>query len=227
MHPALSAFPSNIFYEGSLQNGVTASERIKKGLDFPWPQPEKPMFFYCSTGQEEISSSGGTLIGLNVFTPIHFPTLFLAVLLHLWSLYDLVVLICASNVDLFFLPGTSYLNRTEAATVEKLSTKFLKSGIKPEQIGIVTPYEGQRAYIVQYMQVWILGCWHVISRTLLFYALASSTLLNAVQRKSALKVVLGDRGCFRGRVSRARKGLYHHVLRQGQWTSRHWLSQRP
>jgi len=23
MHPALSAFPSNIFYEGSLQNGVT------------------------------------------------------------------------------------------------------------------------------------------------------------------------------------------------------------
>ncbi len=37
--------------------------------------------------------------------------------------------------------------------MEKLSTKLLKSGIKPEQIGIVTPYEGQRAYIVQYMQV--------------------------------------------------------------------------
>lgn len=32
MHPALSAFPSNIFYEGSLQNGVTAGEMI--------PQPE-------------------------------------------------------------------------------------------------------------------------------------------------------------------------------------------
>lgn len=26
MHPALSAFPSNIFYEGSLQNGVTSGE---------------------------------------------------------------------------------------------------------------------------------------------------------------------------------------------------------
>ena len=26
MHPSLSAFPSNIFYEGSLQNGVTAGE---------------------------------------------------------------------------------------------------------------------------------------------------------------------------------------------------------
>ena len=26
MHPALSAFPSNVFYEGSLQNGVTEGE---------------------------------------------------------------------------------------------------------------------------------------------------------------------------------------------------------
>lgn len=30
-------------------------------------------------------------------------------------------------------------------------TRFLKSGIKPTQIGIVTPYEGQRAYLVSYM----------------------------------------------------------------------------
>lgn len=105
MHPALSAFPSNIFYEGSLQNGVTAAERVKNTMEFPWPQQEKPMFFYTTTGQEEISSS-----------------------------------------------GTSYLNRTEAANVEKLVTRFLKAGVKPEQIGIVTPYEGQRAYLVQYMQ---------------------------------------------------------------------------
>lgn len=105
MHPALSAFPSNIFYDGSLQNGVTAAERSIANLDFPWPQPEKPMFFYCSLGQEEISSS-----------------------------------------------GTSYLNRTEASMVEKIATKFLKAGLKPLQIGIITPYEGQRAYLVQYMQ---------------------------------------------------------------------------
>ena len=42
--------------------------------------------------------------------------------------------------------------RTETASVEKIATRFLKSGVKPEQIGIITPYEGQRAYIVQYMQ---------------------------------------------------------------------------
>ena len=29
--------------------------------------------------------------------------------------------------------GTSFLNRTEAASVEKIATKFLKAGIKPEQ----------------------------------------------------------------------------------------------
>ncbi|XP_059487209.1 regulator of nonsense transcripts 1 [Neocloeon triangulifer] len=105
MHPELSRFPSNFFYEGSLQNGVSDDDRRLKGIDFPWPQPEKPMFFYVTQGQEEIAGS-----------------------------------------------GTSYLNRTEASNVEKITTRFLKAGMKPEQIGIITPYEGQRAYLVQYMQ---------------------------------------------------------------------------
>ena len=54
MHPALSAFPSNIFYEGSLQNGVTAAERTKSSVEFPWPAADKPMFFYVTTGQVSI-----------------------------------------------------------------------------------------------------------------------------------------------------------------------------
>ena len=104
MHPALSKFPSNFFYEGALQNGVSAEDR-KLPLDFPWPQPDKPMMFHVASGQEEIAGS-----------------------------------------------GTSFLNRTEAANVEKIVTKFLKAGVKPEQIGVVTPYEGQRSYLVQYLQ---------------------------------------------------------------------------
>ncbi|CAA2963099.1 regulator of nonsense transcripts 1 homolog isoform X2 [Olea europaea subsp. europaea] len=104
MHPALSEFPSNSFYEGTLQNGVTINERQSPGIDFPWPVPNRPMFFYVQMGQEEISAS-----------------------------------------------GTSYLNRTEAANVEKIVTTFLKSGVVPSQIGVITPYEGQRAYIVNYM----------------------------------------------------------------------------
>ncbi|KAI8827077.1 P-loop containing nucleoside triphosphate hydrolase protein [Fimicolochytrium jonesii] len=105
MHPCLSDFPSNMFYEGSLQNGVTVQERLRKDVAFPWPVPETPMFFHCSYGQEELSSS-----------------------------------------------GTSYLNRTEATNCEKVVTRFLKAGVKPSQIGIITPYEGQRAYIVSHMQ---------------------------------------------------------------------------
>ncbi|ETL91125.1 hypothetical protein L917_10290 [Phytophthora nicotianae] len=105
MHPFLSEFPSNEFYEGDLQNGVAASERQLSSVDFPWPNPNKPTFFYICLGAEEISSS-----------------------------------------------GTSYLNRTEASNVEKIVTTFLKAGVMPSQIGVITPYEGQRAYVVSYMQ---------------------------------------------------------------------------
>lgn len=45
-----------------------------------------------------------------------------------------------------------FFSRTEAANVEKITTKLLKAGAKPDQIGIITPYEGQRSYLVQYMQ---------------------------------------------------------------------------
>merc|ERR1712070_710374 len=105
MHPCLSKFPSNTFYEGALQNGISASERAHASADFPWPNADRPMFFYTSLGSEEVSGS-----------------------------------------------GTSFLNRSEAANVEKLVTRFLLAGVAPEQVGVITPYEGQRAYIVAHMQ---------------------------------------------------------------------------
>ena len=57
MHPELSAFPSNFFYDGSLQNGVSGEDR-RLDIDFPWPTAAKPTFFFVSTGQEEIAGSG-------------------------------------------------------------------------------------------------------------------------------------------------------------------------
>ena len=112
MHPSLSEFPSNMFYEGSLQNGVTESDRLllnepnyKGKEDFPWPVPSKPMFFYSIQGMEEISAS-----------------------------------------------GTSYLNRTEASYVEKVVTHLLRMGVTPQQIGVVTPYDGQKKYITESMR---------------------------------------------------------------------------
>ena len=40
----------------------------------------------------------------------------------------------------------------EAAAVEKIVTHFMRTGVKPQQIGIITPYEGQRAHVLQVMQ---------------------------------------------------------------------------
>jgi regulator of nonsense transcripts 1 len=112
MHPALSEFPSNMFYEGSLQNGVTETDRQLLNTpgftgkeDFPWPVPSKPMFFYSISGMEEISAS-----------------------------------------------GTSYLNRTEASYVEKVVTHLLRMGVTPAQIGVITPYDGQKKYVTEYMR---------------------------------------------------------------------------
>ncbi|QLG72644.1 hypothetical protein HG535_0D03520 [Zygotorulaspora mrakii] len=106
MNPHLSELPSNMFYEGSLQNGVTIEQRTVKNSSFPWPIHDVPMMFWANYGREEISAK-----------------------------------------------GTSYLNRIEAMNCEKVITRLFKDGVKPEQIGVITPYEGQRAFILQYMQM--------------------------------------------------------------------------
>lgn len=47
--------------------------------------------------------------------------------------------------------GTSYLNRYEASVIETIVTKLLKASVLPSQIGIITPYQGQRTFITQIM----------------------------------------------------------------------------
>lgn len=39
----------------------------------------------------------------------------------------------------------------EAATVEKIVTTLMRGGVTPDQIGVITPYEGQRAHVVTTM----------------------------------------------------------------------------
>lgn len=106
MNPILSEFPSNMFYEGFLQNGVTSEQRSMPNLMFPWPIRGCPMMFWANYGREEISAS-----------------------------------------------GTSFLNRVEAMNCERIVTRLFRCGITPDQIGIITPYEGQRAYVVHYMSM--------------------------------------------------------------------------
>lgn len=65
MHPAISVFPSDTFYEGSLLNGVSSAERTFKDFSFPWPNPKKPMFFLHTTGTSELSGSGTSYMNRN------------------------------------------------------------------------------------------------------------------------------------------------------------------
>ena len=83
---------------------MSDNERVLPGVDLPFPNKSRPMFFLISTGNEEMGAG-----------------------------------------------GTSFLNRTEASSVEKLVTLMLKTGITPDQIGVVTPYEGQRSHVVAHM----------------------------------------------------------------------------
>jgi regulator of nonsense transcripts 1 len=48
--------------------------------------------------------------------------------------------------------GTSYLNRTEASYVEKIVTHLLKMGVNNSQIGVITPYDGQKKYVSEHMR---------------------------------------------------------------------------
>eukprot|EP00746_Dinoflagellata_sp_MGD_P153256 gnl/MRDRNA2_/MRDRNA2_84154_c0_seq1.p1 gnl/MRDRNA2_/MRDRNA2_84154_c0~~gnl/MRDRNA2_/MRDRNA2_84154_c0_seq1.p1 ORF type:complete len:648 (+),score=-10.40 gnl/MRDRNA2_/MRDRNA2_84154_c0_seq1:526-2469(+) len=43
--------------------------------------------------------------------------------------------------------GMSYLNRAEAIIVARITTALVRNGVIPSQIGVITPYDGQRAYI--------------------------------------------------------------------------------
>lgn len=56
-----------------------------------------------------------------------------------------------SKLFRYYLIFICVVGSAEAACVEKIVTRFMRCGVSPEQIGVITPYEGQRAYIVQYM----------------------------------------------------------------------------
>ena len=63
MHPSLSQFPSEFFYDGDLKNGVSREQRTMAQLrDFPWPVPGLPMLFYNATADEEFGGCGTSFI---------------------------------------------------------------------------------------------------------------------------------------------------------------------
>jgi regulator of nonsense transcripts 1 len=95
-------FPSEVFYQGFVKDGVTARARMRAGGDFiSWPNPEVPMFFWNVKSEEE-----------------------------------------------YFESGLSYVNRHELGCVAVLLEAMAAKGISPEDIGVITPYAGQQALMI-------------------------------------------------------------------------------
>jgi regulator of nonsense transcripts 1 len=102
MHPALSAFPSEAFYSGMLQDGVLAEHRTWPKKFINWPNPQIPLIFWNIKSQEE-----------------------------------------------FYESGLSYVNRHEVGAVALILEAMYKADIKASDVGVITPYAGQQAYLIE------------------------------------------------------------------------------
>ena len=60
MHPILSEFVSNTFYEGTLLNGISLESRRPPLPVYQWPQPFIPLVFYNNKNNFEESADSGT-----------------------------------------------------------------------------------------------------------------------------------------------------------------------
>ncbi len=59
MHPSISEFPNSHFYDGRLEDGVSASER-EAPLGLLWPDWESPLTFLPVEGEEVLSPDGAS-----------------------------------------------------------------------------------------------------------------------------------------------------------------------
>lgn len=103
MHPAISEFPRNKFYDGLLKDGITAQDRQRANI------PANPVVFWDTCGK--------------------------APEMHVRSRF---------RED----SGLTYANRGEIGYVEKVLTSLIfEKSVKKSDIGVITPYRGQRDLI--------------------------------------------------------------------------------
>ncbi|OMJ85788.1 hypothetical protein SteCoe_12777 [Stentor coeruleus] len=62
MHPDIAEFSNIMFYQGSIQNGVSYIDRHYHGFQFPEPVGDRPSFFYNIESSEEIDGSGCSFV---------------------------------------------------------------------------------------------------------------------------------------------------------------------
>ena len=100
MHPAISEFPRNKFYDGLLKDGITAENRQREGI------PPNPVVFWDTCGK--------------------------APEMHVHSRF---------RED----SGLTYANAGEIKYIEKVLTNLIfEKSVKKADIGVITPYRGQR-----------------------------------------------------------------------------------
>lgn len=100
MHPAISEFPRNKFYDGLLKDGITAQDRHRAGI------PSNPVVFWDTCGKAPET--------------------------HVHSRF---------RED----SGLTYANPGEIAYVEKVLTNLIfEKSVTKSDIGVITPYRGQR-----------------------------------------------------------------------------------
>lgn len=168
MPPSLAAWPALAFYDGVLQ-----SARVEKGhapakgadagrgADDGWSrrQGHEPESFSkgtrdvppaadvgttaAATGPPHLPpasarSASSALPSPSPSTAFPWPTP--AAPLAFWAVQGVEEL--ASN-------GTSFLNRLEAEAVVAVVATLLKAGVRPDSLGVVTPYVGQRSRILK------------------------------------------------------------------------------
>ncbi|KAI5958889.1 hypothetical protein KGF57_002323 [Candida theae] len=102
MHPAISEFPRNRFYDGKLIDGIDADARKLAGV-------ENPLYFWDTSGAAREQSVRNFL-----------------------------------RED----RGYTFTNRQEVSYIQQvLKSLIVEKGIKRENIGVITPYSGQRDLI--------------------------------------------------------------------------------
>jgi len=99
MHPHISEFPSNHFYDGELKTHPSVKRPLNPALKW---RKNLPSYFHHVIGLEEIP-----------------------------------------------VAGVSYFNREEASVIKSTVLRLISSGIKPEVIGIISPYNGQKNYLAK------------------------------------------------------------------------------
>ena len=131
--------------EEMASTGERGRERERERMEYVGEDIERrtdQVQFLRFTHSTSLSSDGSSSLSFYhpSLPPFHPPSLsFNPALSPLPPPYPFYPALSPSPLSLLH-PGTSFLNRTEAASVEKIVTTYLKNGITPDQIGVSTEW---------------------------------------------------------------------------------------